>query len=55
MNLTAPYLTPQERRRQKAMDRQLPYFRPALDERPTDADWLGHEPAPATATSPSHR
>jgi hypothetical protein len=55
MYVTSPYLTPQERRRQKAMERQLPCLRPASDDTPADAGWRRPEPSPAPAPGPAHR
>jgi hypothetical protein len=48
MNTSTPYVTPQERRRQKAIERQLPTFRPATDGRPAEADGLRREPPSPT-------
>jgi hypothetical protein len=41
---TTPYLTPQERRRQKAMERQLPIMLPTSEEPAADTDRRRQDP-----------
>lgn len=49
MSSTAPYVTPQERRRRKALERQIPQVRPAPDERPADGERARQEAVPVAA------
>jgi hypothetical protein len=49
MNSSIPYVTPQERRRQKAVERQLPSFRPAPEAVTAETDALRLDPRPQAA------